>query len=304
MASLSTNHSATRRLSHSSSNSSLRRHYLLTATAAAALSTMTSTQAFVVQQPASGTFRPRGMPFSGFMPTTVPTGVLLNNNKYQLSSIRLYTNLSNNNNSGKKKDNIFKRAAKKLLPSIFSSEEEQRAELARKETKAKVKGGIQELLKDAPLPIRMMGNMLSPLLSQAATQMSEAVAEQQQTMEQVMDDTRAYLLVDEVALQALGEPIHVGNPFSQSSSTTIINGQRTVKLALGFPVNGSRASGTVQAQATDQGIQQLLLQVNGRTINVGLSKRSGLRSSRGIGKNHMDDNIIEAEIIEKDVDRK
>jgi len=35
-----------------------------------------------------------------------------------------------------------------------------------------------------------------------------------------------------------------------------------------------------------------------------LSKRSGLRSSRGIGKNHMDDNIIEAEIIEKDVDRK
>jgi hypothetical protein len=111
-------------------------------------------------------------------------------------------------------------------------------------------------------------------------------------------------LGDEVAIQALGEPITIGTPFSQSSSTSIINGQKTANIQLGFPVSGSRSSGVAQASATQSGLSSLLLEVDGRQIQVSLSKRGS--SSKRVGKNHRgpsddDDNIIEAEIIEKEV---
>lgn len=223
------------------------------------------------------------------------------------STIRLYGSSSSKNND----DNILTRAAKKVLPSWFQSEEEQKAALAKKQVKDNVKGGIQELLKDAPLPVRMMGGMVAPLLSSLASTVSESMAEQQRTIETVLEDAQAYMLGDDAALQALGEPLQVGAPFSQSSSTTIINGQKTVNLVIGFPVEGSCGSGMAQAQATDQGINRLTLQVNGgQQINVSLMKRGSASSSSRIdGKAERmfpsddDDTIIEAEIIEKDVKR-
>ena len=206
--------------------------------------------------------------------------------------------------SSKKNDEgILKKVAKSILPKKwFQSEEEQKAELARQQVKDNVSGGIKELLKDAPLPVRMMGSLVSPLLSRVASDLQEGMAEQQRTVENVLDDARAYLLGDEVALQALGEPIQLGAPFSQSSSTSIINGQKSVNIALQFPVEGSRGSGVAQARANENGISQLVLQVNGRQINVSLSRR-GSPSGR-VGRNHRttsrnDDDIIEAEIIEE-----
>ena len=263
-------------------------------TAAAALSKTSSVDAFVAhpsqqQQRSLHHLSPSVMMPSNRLLTTTPT-------------TRLYS-------SSKKNDNFLKKAAKKILPaSWFQSEEEKEAALARQQVKDNVKGGIKELLKDAPLPVRMLGSMISPLLSKAASQMGEAMAEQEKTIETVLDDARAYILGDDVALQALGEPLQVGAPFSQSSSTSIINGQKTTNIAIGFPVNGSRSSGMAQAQATDKGIQRLTLQVDGRQINVSLTQR-GSPSSR-VGKNHRtfgpmndDDNIIEAEIIEKKVEK-
>ncbi|CAB9497575.1 expressed unknown protein [Seminavis robusta] len=209
--------------------------------------------------------------------------------------------------SPKKDDGILKKVAKTLLPKKwFQSEEEKKAELVRQQARDNVKGGIKEMLKGAPLPVRMMGSMVAPLLSRVASDLSESVAEQQRTIESVLEDSRGYILGDDVACQALGEPIRVGSPFSQSSSTSIINGQKTVNIILGFPVEGSRSSGVAQAQANENGISQLLLQVDGRQIHVSLAKRKN-----AIGKNHRstnksyfagddDDNIIEAEIIEKD----
>jgi len=236
--------------------------------------------------------------------TPSSSNILARRNTPQLAQqTRLY--------SSKDDSGLLKRVAKTLLPKKwFQSEEEQKADLARQEVKDQVQGGIKELLKDAPLPVRMMGSLISPLLSNVASNLSESLAEQQKSMDSVLEDSRAYILGDDVALQALGEPIQVGTPFSQSSSTSIMNGQKTTKIVLGFPVEGSVASGVAQAEANEQGVSRLVLQVNGRQINVSLSRRGSPSASGRVGKNHqmrkagssMDDNIIEAEIIEKKKD--
>lgn len=208
--------------------------------------------------------------------------------------------------SSNEDEGMLKKMAKSVLPKKwFQSEEEQKVELARQQVKDNVSGSIKELLKDAPLPVRMVGSMVAPLLSRAASELSEGMAEQQQQVETVIRDAKALILGDDVACQAIGEPIQVGAPFSQSSSTSIINGQKSVNIALAFPVEGSRSSGVAQAQANQNGITQLVLQVDGRQINVSLSKRG--TSSGRVGKNHQtggskydDGDIIEAEIIEKD----
>ena len=268
---------------------------MLYLTAAAALSTSLTSRAdaFLVRPPPT-LARP--------LQPNVATFALnpLDNHYPVKTTTRLYSSKKNN-------DGILKKAAKKFLPKKwFQSEEEQKAELTRKQVKDNVKGGIKEMLKDAPLPIRMMGSMMSPLLSRVASDLSESMAEQQKSIEQVLDDARAYILGDDMAIQALGEPVRIGSPFSQSSSTSIINGQKTTNIQLAFPVNGSRGSGVAQATATQSGLSDLVLQVDGRQIRVNLSRKG---SSSRVGRNHRssgrigskdDDNIIEAEIIEKE----
>ena len=210
--------------------------------------------------------------------------------------IRLYS-------SSNKNENFLKKAATKL-GIIKQSQEEEKAELARQQVKDNVSGGIKELLKDAPLPIKMFGSVLAPLISKAASKMGESIAEQETQIERVLDESRGLILGDDVALNALGgAPVQVGAPFSQSSSTMVVNGQKAVNIALSFPVEGSSRSGMAQAQATDKGINRLLLEVDGRQIDVSLTKRAfpSSSSSSRLGKNHLDDddNIIEAEVIEK-----
>ena len=141
--------------------------------------------------------------------------------------------------------------------------------------------------------------MVSPLLSSMASSLADTMAEQQRTTEQLMDDARGYLMGDPAVATVLGEPISLGTPFSQSSATTSINGKTQTRVELGMPVFGSRGSGTVRLLATQDGISQLLLEAGGRSINVSLTRKS--RSSFGSSgfKVNGDDNIIEAEVIEK-----
>jgi len=168
--------------------------------------------------------------------------------------------------------------------------------------KDEFKGGIKEILKDAPLPVRMMGSMISPLMSNMVSNLAETMSEQQQSVDDVMNDAKTYLYGDDAVQQTLGEPISVApTPFSQGSSTSSINGKTTTRIELGFQVSGSRQNGIARAIANQDGIQQLTLDVGGRVLNVSLSKR-GIPSSKGGGggRNKFDDdNVIEAEIIEK-----
>lgn len=183
---------------------------------------------------------------------------------------------------------------KSLIPfNLGKSEDEKRADIIKKERKEEITGGINTLLKDLPLPMRMLGRMASPLLARAANE----IAEQSQQAQDVLEEARIRLVNDPYVAEALGEPLQVGQPFSQSSSTVVINGQRSATVRASFPVAGTRGSGIATMESSNGDIRSLTVNVNGRNLSVG--------SGRGVGGVYTkstttkDDNIIEAEIIEK-----
>jgi hypothetical protein len=195
----------------------------------------------------------------------------------------------------------IKGAAKSVLPTkLFGSDEEKRKLQRRKEVEDQVSGGLNDILKDAPLGVRMIGKMVSPLMRKVASKLAETVADQQRAQEALLDDARGYLMGDPDVTRLLGEPIRIGTPFSQSSSTTSVNGKSQSRVELGVPVTGSIDSGVARLFATQDGISQLQVEAGGRTINVSLSKQQR-SSSRGSfsSRSDSDDNIIEAEIIDK-----
>ena len=74
------------------------------------------------------------------------------------------------------------------------SSQEEKAQLARKQqVKDQVQGSMDELLKGAPLGVRMMGKMVAPLMGNLVSTMAEGFAEQQRTTEMLLEDARVYL---------------------------------------------------------------------------------------------------------------
>lgn len=221
------------------------------------------------------------------------------------TNTRLYSSGRNNGDVG----GIFSKlgeVAKSVLPTnMFGSEKEMEELARRKEVKNQISGGLDTMLKDAPLGVRMMGKLISPLVSGMASTLAETMAEQQRTTEGVMDDARAYLLGDPAVTNLLGNSISLGAPFSQSSSTTSINGRTQTRVELAMPVNGPLASGTVRVLATQDGIAQMQLEVYGRRMDVSLASRQGWSpngrspSMPSSPRNGGDDYFIEAEIIDK-----
>jgi len=190
---------------------------------------------------------------------------------------------------------------KSFLPTRLFGSNEEKQELARKkEYRDQVSGSLDSVLKDAPLGLRMMGKMITPLVSSMASSFADTMAEQQRTMEEVMDDARGYLMSDPAVTGLLGEPISMGTPYSQSSSTTNINGKTQSRVELAMPVYGSRGSGTVQLLATQDGISQMQLDAEGRRVNVSLSKAKSSFRGSSFDRVNGDDNVIEAEVIDKE----
>ena len=192
--------------------------------------------------------------------------------------------------------NLIKRGVdrvKSILPFGGKSEEE-KAAIQRKQ---EIKGGINTMLKDMPLPVRLMGRMVAPLLSRAA----EGIAEQSRQAADVLEDARLRLAGDEGVARELGEPVQCAPPFSQSSSTVSVNGRTSARVRAQFQVAGPRGGGIATVESVDGEISSLTLDVEGRSIRVGAPSSATLGSSgRGRpGRRGKEDNIIEAEIIEK-----
>lgn len=199
--------------------------------------------------------------------------------------------------------------AKKILPKKWTqTEEERKVDLVIKERKNEMKTGIEKMLKDAPLAIRMLGSIVAPILSGLASTLQ---AQQQQT-QVLLEDARDFIMSDSAATSALGEPIVLQPPFQQSSSSVSINGKSSSQVQASFYVQGTREMGVATMIATEAGIESLSLKVGGRTMNIALIKSAGGASSStvfgasqrqpGIGKNRINkDDIIDAEVIEKDV---
>jgi hypothetical protein len=196
-------------------------------------------------------------------------------------------------------------AVKSVLPTkLFGSEEEKAALSRKKQVKDQIKGNVDEMLKDAPLGIRMMGKMISPIVGNLASTLAEGMAEQQKTTESVMEEVRQYLMSDIDVTDALGAPIQIGAPFSQASSTSSINGQTQTRLELAMNISGPKRTGIARVLATESGVAQLIVEAGGKIFNVNLSSKGlSAGSFRSGGKSRSkgrDDNVIEAEIIDKE----
>ena len=149
--------------------------------------------------------------------------------RFQNTSTRLFFSRNSSNKSDKDKS-IFDKTAdkvKKFVPSFLKP----KSSLTKKErAKDEVSSSIDKMLKDAPLGVRMMGKMISPIISSVAGNMAEAMEEQSRQMSDLLSDARMYIVSDSVVIQDLGEPIEVGSPFSQSSSSMNVNGKTTSRI--------------------------------------------------------------------------
>lgn len=248
-----------------------RRMMFLTA-AAAFGSSATTCHAFVpLSRPASLFHNPATtvMPRADMLTVAAPG---------QPMSTRLYS-------SSNKRKGLFgglKNVAKSVLPKRFTqSKEERTAALAKKEQKDAMKSGIKAMLKDAPLAVRMVGSLVAPLLSNLA---STVQAQQQQT-QILMDDARDLIMSDSAATAALGEPIVVQPPFSQSSSSVSVNGKMSSRLQCQFHVLGTKEQGVASMVASEGGIQSLQLQVRSGTMNISLVKSAGSSTSSSSSSN-------------------
>ncbi|KAL3794559.1 hypothetical protein HJC23_008015 [Cyclotella cryptica] len=185
--------------------------------------------------------------------------------------------------------NLVKKAGEKIMSILpfGKTEEQKRAEIIKKERKAE----IQSMFRDLPFPIRMAGRMITPFLNNFA----EEIAEQSRAAQDVLEEARLRLVNDESLIQKLGEPLQVGQPFSQSSRTRVINGKSSAKVQASFQVAGPYGSGIATLDSSDGEIRSLVVNVNGFNMSVGARRGSVFTSSSGKGKN----DIIEAEIIEK-----
>lgn len=190
---------------------------------------------------------------------------------------------------------------KSFLPSRwFQSEEERKAELARKQMKDALTSDLNTALRDAPLPLRMMGRLVAPLFSSAVSSIAEGMEQARMEAEDILKEARATLMADTAVTELLGYgPIEVDDPFSQSSSTASINGKTSSSVQLAFEVHGPLRSGVVRATATNGTIEEMILQVGDRVVTVNLNRRRHANNTLRSKPEHGDDNIIEAEIIEK-----
>jgi hypothetical protein len=304
-------------------STSTRRNNMVLWMAAAALSTTATTMiptaqaAFVGTVPVGQSRRltttTQNLGFSSSYPTKINSPLLLSRpqqptwNLHQTT--RLYSSKKDSSGSSSSGSGIIskvKNVVKSILPTRwFLSEKEKKAAIQRKIVKDEVKGSLAAMLKDAPLPVRMIGSMIAPLMSTVMAGLAESMAEQQATIEAVLKDARSYLTADAGVASTIGSGIQFGQPQSQSASTTSINGQSTSRIELALPVTGSLGTGTVRLSAANGKIEKLQVEANGRVISVDLSSKGGPGRRRsafsgGSSRSSSGDDIIEAEIIEKD----
>jgi hypothetical protein len=236
----------------------------------------------------------------------------------QRSSTRTFFSRNNNNyyddDNNNDKDKSLVEKTKDKIKNLVPSFLKPKSMLTKKEkAKEEASSAIDTMLKDAPLGIRMMGKMVSPIISSVAGNMANALEEQSRQMNQMLDDARMYIVSDMSAIQELGEPIEVGSPFSQSSSNMSVNGKMSSSLNASFEVRGSRGSGVATMNATNGKIGSLALNINGRNLKINVSGSpskttfgsSSSKQGSGIGKNRgfSDDDIIDAEFVEKKVEK-
>jgi hypothetical protein len=185
----------------------------------------------------------------------------------------------------------------------------------KQKAKEEVSSSIDKIFQDAPLGVRMFGKMMKPLVSSIAGNLAEAVEEQSRQMSDLLSDARGYIIGNAECSRYLGEPIEVSSPFSQSSSTVSINGKTESRISASFTVTGRNGSAVATMNSSNGIIDSLYVNVNGRNIAIdtrGSSTRETSvfvddttykKASSGLGKNHNRGKIIDAEFVDKKVNK-
>jgi Cytochrome oxidase complex assembly protein 1 len=245
--------------------------------------------------------------YNSFVPT-IPTRTRLYHSSPQRNLFRKDDNNKNDNESSSILGQV-KKIAQKFLPSTWFRTEEEKREIAeQKRIQSDIQTGIQQIFKDAPLPIRMVSNMIGPIFSSMMSSIAETAASQQSMVDIVYDQAVQSIQTDPAVQMVLGDRITVGRPFSQSSSSSSINGATTIRIELAFPISGRLGEGIGRLVASASGnnnpiVQTLEVQANGNVIDINTRISSSSQRLKSYAPNSSykgDSNIIDAEIIEKD----
>ena len=181
-----------------------------------------------------------------------------------------------------------------------------------KDKKDKKKGGalsngLDELLKDAPLPVKLAAQLAKPLIGALEVALKEGAADS----DALLESAQSALERDARVTALLGPDVQIGGVFSTASSN--MNGQKTIQLQ--FSIGGG-ATGALRGESPqDGGAPKLVsLQVSGGgqqfDVPVGLGSAGSsagsegtrddssrnVRSSRGGGG--MGDGIIDIDATE------
>lgn len=232
-------------------------------------------------------------------------------------SSRIYSSSGNNNNDEDESNggslsytDKAKSKVKSFFPFLKKDKKIDQSELA----KNNISTGIDTMLKDAPLAVRLMGKVISPIIGKLAGTMAETMQEQSRQLDDCLDDARNFIIMDGLAARELGEPVVVGRPFNQSSSSMSMNGQTKSNVQAQFEVQGSMGTGIASMNASDGKISTLNVVINGKNYSIdvdgGQSKTEVMgdetgtgswKSQKSLGKNqNIDTNdIIDVEFTDK-----
>lgn len=164
---------------------------------------------------------------------------------------------------------ILAKAAEKVkswLPVRFlaKDDETRKGELERRRQRTELRQEMKEAFRGTPFPFRVVGNMIT-------SRVGNAMGKEARKVEVLLRDAQRLMNEDEAVCAALGEPITTGRVVSQRSSTTTVNGKKSINIEASFEVHGSRQSGVATMVANKYqkgGIVALRVRVRERSYGI------------------------------------
>ena len=152
--------------------------------------------------------------------------------------------------------------------------------------------------------------LMPPFLTSPPSILGSMAAEMRLSMQRMEDFTQPLLqqaaryVNDNAACQeALGGPIELGRILSQSSATVSINGQSRQQTTLQVVLQGSLRSGSLQLVATNNMIQQMMVQfADGRYYEMPLPQQQQQQrgNNSNAGYRHRDLDVLDVEAVPDD----
>jgi len=153
--------------------------------------------------------------------------------------------------------------------------------------------GVDSLLKDAPLPVKILGGLVKPLLSGLET----ALEEQAEASDALLSEAQSCLRADARVAELIGENVQVGAVFSSMSSSSSVNGMMQKSVQLQAQCTAAFGSGVVairgESEADRMRIRSLQFQAGGRVIDVPTIRGGGGGFGGGGGATSGSDVVID-----------